>query len=72
MRDCFEWDEAKADTNFRTHGVSFDEAADIFYDSDRVDLFDEGHSEEDGRYVVIGFSTQGRLLFVPFKPVDTI
>ena len=64
--------EAKADTNYRMHGVRFDEAADVFYDPDRVELFDEGHSEEEGRYVVIGFSVQGRLLFVSFKPVDNL
>lgn len=53
MRDGFEWDDDKADTNSRIHGVGFDEAADVFYDPNRVELFDEGHSEEEGRYVVI-------------------
>ena len=70
MRGGFEWDETKADANFRTHSVSFEEAADVFYDPNRVELFDEGHSEEEGRYVVIGFSSFGRLLFVSFRPVD--
>jgi len=70
MRNGFEWDEAKAKTNSATHGVSFDEAVEAFYDANRVELFDEGHSEEEGRYVVIGFSGQGRLLFVSFKPVE--
>ncbi|AFZ30912.1 BrnT family toxin [Gloeocapsopsis crepidinum LEGE 06123] len=28
----FEWDNQKAQINFKKHGVSFDEAATIFYD----------------------------------------
>jgi len=70
VRDGFEWDEVKADTNSRIHGVSFDEATDVFYDPNRVEIFDEGHSEDEGRYVVIGFSAIGRVLFVSFKPVE--
>ena len=53
----------------RDHGVSFDEATAVFYDPDRVELFDEGHSENEARYVVLGFSNKGRLLFVSFTPV---
>jgi uncharacterized DUF497 family protein len=70
VREGFEWDDDKAGANFGIHGVSFDEAAEVFYDSNRVELFDEGHSANEGRYVVIGFSASGRLLFVSFKPAD--
>ena len=70
VRDGFTWDDDKADKNFSDHDVVFDEAADAFYDPRRVELFDEGHSEDEGRYVVIGFSAKGRLLFVSFKPLD--
>lgn len=70
MRDGFTWDDDKAERNLQDHQVAFDEAADVFYDRNRVELFDEGHSEDEGRYVVIGFSASGRLLFVSFKPLD--
>jgi uncharacterized protein len=70
VRHGFTWDDEKADRNLESHGVSFDEAADVFYDSNRVELFDEGHSEDEGRYVIIGSSATGRLLFVSFKPLD--
>ncbi len=62
----FEWDAAKAERNGRNHGVGFDEAATVFDDPNRVEAFDEGHSENEARHFVIGFSHQGRLLFVAF------
>ena len=71
MRRAFEWDEDKASRNFQDHGVSFDEAIDVFFDPARVELFDEGHSEDEARYTVLGFSGTGRLLFVSFTPVDS-
>ena len=70
MRRGFTWDEDKGEKNLRYHDVAFDEATEAFYDPNRVELFDEGHSEDEGRYVVIGFSAAGRLLFVSFKPLD--
>jgi uncharacterized DUF497 family protein len=41
----FEWDEAKAASNLRKHGVSFDAACAVFDDADRLeedDLFSQG------------------------------
>jgi len=70
VRRGFTWDNDKAERNLHEHEVAFDEAADAFYDPNRVELFDEGHSEDEGRYVVIGFSASGRLLFVSFTPQD--
>lgn len=69
LRHGFTWDDDKADRNLKDHGVSFDEAADTFYDPNRVELFDEGHSEDEGRYIVLGFSGKGRFLFVSFTPI---
>jgi uncharacterized DUF497 family protein len=28
----FEWDEAKAESNLRKHGIDFDDAIEVFYD----------------------------------------
>jgi uncharacterized DUF497 family protein len=67
MEDAdFEWDDDKAKRNENDHRVSFEETRGTFLDSNRVELFDEGHSEDEARYSVIGFSKQGRLLFVSF------
>ena len=56
----------KADRNLRDHGVGFEEATTAFNDQNRVEGFDEGHSEDEARHSVIGFSSKGRLLFVAF------
>lgn len=64
----FEWDDDKSFQNERDHGVAFKEARSVFQDLGRVELYDEGHSEEEGQYVAIGFSYQGRILFVVFTP----
>ncbi len=31
----FEWDENKAQTNIQKHGVTFEEAAEVFFDPSR-------------------------------------
>lgn len=70
MQDAFfEWDDEKATGNERHHdGVTFAEAITVFRDASRVELYDEEHSEDEGRFAVIGFSTKGRLLIVIFTP----
>ena len=62
----FEWDADKAAANLRKHGVSFDEAVTAFGDSLSVLLPDPDHSAGEERYLVMGVSTQGRLLVVAF------
>jgi len=32
----FEWDEAKAESNLRKHGIDFDDAIEVFYDPHAV------------------------------------
>jgi uncharacterized protein len=39
----FEWDEAKNAANQRKHGISFEEAKSVFYDSDAIQFFDAEH-----------------------------
>jgi len=60
----FEWDPAKAMTNRRKHGVSFEEAATAFDDPDAVLLFDAEHSDDEDRYLLLGVSERMRLLVV--------
>lgn len=60
----FEWDAEKAETNRRKHGVSFDEAITSFSDPLAMLLPDPDHSVGEQRYLVLGTSTQGRLLVV--------
>ncbi|MBI3913628.1 MAG: BrnT family toxin [Chloroflexi bacterium] len=62
----FVWDREKAATNLKDHKVSFDEASTIFDDPLAVLFPDEDHSIEEDREVIIGHSTQRRLLLVFF------
>lgn len=60
----FEWDPEKADENRRKHGVPFDEAITVFSDPLSILLPDPDHSVGEQRYLVLGTSTQDRLLVV--------
>ena len=35
-----EWDAEKAERNLRKHGVSFEDAVLVFYDSGRIETYD--------------------------------
>ena len=62
----FEWDAAKADSNVRKHGVSFEEAETVFDDDLAYIQEDELHSDQEPREWLIGFSNRRRLLMVSF------
>jgi uncharacterized DUF497 family protein len=59
-----EWDERKAELNYRKHGVSFAEAATALRDDFAATLPDPDHSADEERFVTFGVSSQGRLLVV--------
>jgi hypothetical protein len=61
---AFEWDSAKAAANARKHGVSFEEAQSVFYDEFAVQFFDDDHSSDEERFLLLGMSTGARLLLV--------
>ena len=58
----FEWPPKKARLNLRKHGVSFDEAATVFYDPLSATFDDPDHSDEEQRLITVGVSSQDRLL----------
>ena len=60
----FEWDSAKAISNKKKHGVSFEEAKSVFYDEFAVQFFDEANSVSEDRFLMLGFSDEARLLVV--------
>jgi len=62
----FEWYPPKAESNLKKHGVSFEEAETVFGDKRILDSPDTEHSEDEFRYIGIGKSEFGRLLFVNF------
>ena len=60
----FIWDDEKNRINIRKHGVSFEEAWTVFNDDFVIYFADEEHSQEEERFIVLGRSTQQRLLVV--------
>lgn len=70
MSFTFEWDEKKAEDNFRKHGVSFDEAKTVFNDPFSITIYDPDHSSDEQRYVDIGLSSKGRLIVVSYSERD--
>lgn len=50
----FEWDENKEKINIAKHGLDFSTAALVFRDQNRLEWFDEIHSDDEDRYVTIG------------------
>ncbi|MCI6533019.1 MAG: BrnT family toxin [Bifidobacterium animalis] len=61
----FEWDDVKASTNVRKHGVTFEEAETVFNDPLARVIEDPDHSSYDEeRFIILGMSTLSRLLVV--------
>ena len=60
----FEWNALKATANLRKHGVSFDEAASVFFDPLSATGADPDHSLDERRFVTFGMSSSGQLLVV--------
>ena len=60
----FDWDLAKARSNQTKHGISFEEAQTVFWDERARFLEDPDHSLTEDRFLLLGFSSQARILVV--------
>jgi hypothetical protein len=60
----FEWDTNKAESNLEKHGVSFEEAAEVFFDP----FYQEGDAtaNDEPRDFILGYSLSQRLLLVVY------
>lgn len=54
----FEWDDNKEKTNIKKHKIDFTTASFVFDDENRLEIFDEGHSADEDRYITIGLINQ--------------
>ena len=50
----FEWDDEKEKINIAKHGIDFATAARVFGDENRLEIYDEAHSDNEDRYITIG------------------
>jgi uncharacterized DUF497 family protein len=60
----FEWDPEKAKANLDKHGISFEEAMTVFYDEAAIEFYDDKHSEWEDRFLLLGVSSDMKLLLV--------
>ena len=65
-RRPFKWSKHKAEANLRKHEVSFEEARTAFDDSLFVVFSDPDHSGEENRFILMGESSERRLLVISY------
>jgi uncharacterized DUF497 family protein len=46
------------------HGISFEQATNVFRDSRAISVFDEDHSEEEERWITVGSTAEGTVMVV--------
>jgi uncharacterized DUF497 family protein len=65
----FEWDAIKAQINLDKHGVSFEEASEVFFDP----FYQSGNASVDGeqRNFILGYSLSQRILLVVYVERDS-
>jgi uncharacterized DUF497 family protein len=60
----FEWDPGEDESNGKKHGLSFREASTVFDDPLARTVPDPRHSEDEFRFVTVGYTSAGRLVVV--------
>jgi len=65
----YEWDPAKNIDSIRKHKVNFMQAVIALEDPCCLCSYDEAHSQNEDRYIIIG-NAEGRILFVIIVWVD--
>lgn len=64
-----EFDDAKAETNLGKHGVTFEEAASALLDPMAL-AFEDEDAKGESRWILLGMSSQARLLTVVYTLRD--
>lgn len=60
----FEWDELKNRINKAKHGISFEEASTVFYDTNAILFDDPSHSTKEDRFLILGISRKAHICIV--------
>jgi uncharacterized DUF497 family protein len=64
LNEEFEWNDDKAASNLRKHGISFAEACAVFRDPFAIELLDERVSYDEERFILIGIGADGVLVVI--------
>ncbi len=70
----FEWEKKKEIASFKKHGISFEEARTTFYDEKAIRFYDPNHSEDEGRFILLGTSYKLNTLVIChcFREEETV
>ena len=68
----FEWDEVKNQANMKKHHISFETAAKVFQDENRIEYYDEAHSDYEDRYITIGQANNYIIVMVVYTDRDNV
>lgn len=70
----FAWDARKARSNLAKHGISFEEAQSVFLDENARLIDDPDHSNEEARFILLGYSLQARCVVVShcYRAADAV
>jgi uncharacterized DUF497 family protein len=60
----FEWDEVKSQSNLTKHGVTFEEASEVFADPLHLSLLDHRFEYYEERWITVGQNKERRILVV--------
>ena len=60
----FEWDENKNEINKKKHGLSFEEAKEVFGDENAILFDDPDHSLDEDRFLIIGAIKSSKICIV--------
>ena len=60
----FIWDDNKAESNVKKHGITFNEGTTVFDDDSARVIFDPDHSVNEDRFIILGISCSMRVLVV--------
>lgn len=68
MDNCvgFDWNDDNVDKNWERHGVTPEEAEDVFFNEPLIVAGDVRHSGREKRYYALGQTAIGRTLFIAF------
>lgn len=68
----FEWDKGNIDKSYQKHGITPNEAEEVFLDKNVGIEKDIKHQEKEARYIAIGMTLNEKLLFVVFTMRDSM
>jgi len=68
----FEWDTKKEKINMLKHGITFEQASYVFADPFALNKYDDEHSENEDRWILLGRSLNETIIVVvhTFRDID--